>query len=103
MSHCLLPAHFRLGVDQDPNLNDTLSNFQFYASNARDPLRKMKIDFQRMSARSFRDCTGETVRTFRPKKADSDMTYSWGQKPRVENGVMNCPQESDSASPANAP
>lgn len=76
-------------LDKDPDLNETLSDFQFYVGNVRNPLRNMKIEFQVIYARSFRIRTGNNVRTFRPQKADVGYYFiAPGKKPRVEYGVM---------------
>lgn len=76
-------------LDKDPDLNETQSDFQFYAGTARNPLRKEKIDLQVLYARSFRIRTGRYVRTFRPEKTDVGYYFiAPGKKPRVEYGVM---------------
>lgn len=76
-------------LNKDPDLNETLSDFQLYASNVRDPLRKEGIDFQVLYARSFRIRIGNNVKMFRPKKGDVGYYFiAPGKRPRVEYGVM---------------
>lgn len=76
-------------LNNDPDLNETLSDFQLYASNVRDPLRKEEIDFQVLYARSFRILIGKNMTMFRPKKGDvGNYFIALGKKPRVEYGVM---------------
>lgn len=76
-------------MDKDPDLNEVLSDFQLYTSKARNPLRKMKIEFQVIYARSLRIRTGNRARTFRPKGADVGYYFMVpGKEPRVEYGVM---------------
>ena len=75
-------------LEKDPDTNEALSDFQFYAGQVREPLRKMGVEFQELYARSFRLRIGKKVTTFRP----GEITVGYyfvkpGKKPRIEYGV----------------
>ena len=74
----------------DPDTNEALADFQVYAKQVREPLRKAGIDFHEVYASSFRIRVGATVRTFR--SGDVDVGYYFiapGKKPRIEYGVIS--------------
>jgi hypothetical protein len=76
-------------LSQDPDLNETLSDFQFYAQSVRRKLHDAGIDFQELYASSFRVKCGRKTKTFHPRK--SQVGYYFvepGKSPRVEYGVM---------------
>lgn len=75
-------------LEKDPDTNEALSDFQFYAGAVREPLKKMGIEFREVYARSFRVRIGKQVTTFRP----GEITVGYyfvepGKKPRIEYGV----------------
>jgi hypothetical protein len=73
----------------DVHANDSLSDFQLYLKQAKDPLAKAGIDIYEVYARSFRISTGGKVTTFQTKKAGVGYyLVAPGNKPRVEYGVM---------------
>jgi hypothetical protein len=76
-------------LDDDPDTNEALSDFQFYAAQVREPLRKAGVDFHEAYAHSFRIRLGNKTVAFRPGKVDVGYYFiASGKKPRVEYGVM---------------
>jgi hypothetical protein len=74
---------------KDPDTNESLSDFRFYASQVREPLKKAGVDFKEVYAHSFRVRLGNRVTTFRPVKADVGYYFvAPGKEPRIEYGVM---------------
>jgi len=74
---------------KDPDANEALADFQLYATNVREPLRKAGIEFHELYAHSFRLRVGNRLTTFRPVKvAVGYFLILPGKKPRVEYGVM---------------
>jgi hypothetical protein len=72
----------------DPDTNEALSDFQFYAGEVRGPLSKRGVDFREVYARSFRVVTGG--RTIRFRAANGSVGYYFvapAKTPRVEYGV----------------
>jgi hypothetical protein len=71
-----------------PDLNEALSDFQFYASQVRAPLEKLGMDFHEVYTRSFRISIAGKVSTFRTGKAAVGYYFiAPGKKPRIERGV----------------
>ena len=58
-------------VDSDPELSEALGDFQYYATEAAEQLRKAGITFRQVFAPSLRVRLGTGVITFRPGKAQS--------------------------------
>jgi hypothetical protein len=76
-------------LEKDPDANEALADFQFYAKRVREPLRQAGIEFRELYAHSFRLRVGKTLATFRPVKADIGYYIVVpGKKPRIEYGVM---------------
>lgn len=76
-------------LEKDPDTNEALSDFQLYAAQAREPMKRAGIDFQVISARSFRIRLGKTITNFQADKADVGYYFiAPDRKPRVEYGVM---------------
>lgn len=73
----------------DPDANEALADFQFYASHVREPLRKAGIEFRELRARSFQIQVGSRITLFRPEKNVGYYLIVPGKKPRVEYGVMS--------------
>jgi hypothetical protein len=76
-------------LEKDPDANEALADFQFYAKRVREPLRQAGIEFHELYTHSFRLRVGKTLATFRPVKADIGYYIVVpGKKPRIEYGVM---------------
>jgi hypothetical protein len=76
-------------LNNDPDTNEALADFQFYARNVREPLHKAGIDFKEIYAVSFRVQRGERITTFRPGKATVGYYFVAPDKePRIEHGVL---------------
>jgi len=73
----------------DPDLNESLSDFQFYASSVRNAFRNVGFDFHEIYVKSFRIRDGTRTTTFRPGKITVGYYFvAPSKKPRVEYGVM---------------
>jgi hypothetical protein len=76
-------------LDKDPDTNEALADFQLYATNVREPLRKEGIEFHKLYAQSFQLRDGKRLTTFRPAKVKVGYyLVAPGKKPRIEYGVM---------------
>lgn len=76
-------------MDKDADLNEALADFQLYAHQAREPLRKLGIHFEELYVKQFRVRDGKKVVLFRPQKVDVGYYFvAPGKKPRIEYGVM---------------
>jgi hypothetical protein len=76
-------------LERDPDKNEVLSDFQLYATQASEPLRKMGVDFQQVYAPAFQIRRGRKLTTFHPGKIDVGYyLVAPGKKPRIEYGVM---------------
>jgi hypothetical protein len=76
-------------LEKDPDTNEALADFQWYATSVRDPLRKAGIEFHELYTHSFRLRVGNRFSTFRPVKVDVGYyLVAPGKNPRVEYGVM---------------
>jgi hypothetical protein len=83
---------------KNPDMNEALSDFQLYASQSKEPLAKIGVDFQQVYARSFRVRVGASTTTFRPTKAEVGYYFiAPGKKPLVKYGVMTDTDLSDLA------
>jgi hypothetical protein len=75
-------------LNADPDTNEALSDFQFYAEGARKAFLKTGIDFHEIYAKSFTIRTGTRTATFRPGKITVGYYFvAPGKKPRIEYGV----------------
>jgi hypothetical protein len=74
---------------KDPDTNESLADFQLYATSVREKLDNAGIQFQVIYASSFVvRCEAKTT-TFRPKKTTVGYYFiAPGKSPRVEYGVM---------------
>jgi hypothetical protein len=74
---------------KDPDTNESLADFQLYATSVREELRSAGIEFEEIYASSFAvRCRAKTT-TFRPKKTTVGYYFiTPGRAPRVEYGVM---------------
>jgi hypothetical protein len=76
-------------LEKDPDTNEALADFQWYATSVRDPLRKAGIEFHELYTHSFRLRVGNRLTTFRPVKGDVGYYLVVpGKKPRIEYGVI---------------
>jgi len=76
-------------LEKDPDANEALADFQFYAKSVREPLRQAGIEFHELYAHSFRLRVGRTLAEFRPIKAHVGYyLVAPCKKPRIEYGVM---------------
>ena len=73
----------------DPDANEALADFQFYASHVREPLRKAGINFHELHVRSFQVQIGSQITTFLPDVKVGYYLIAPSKKPRVEYGVMS--------------
>ena len=83
------PPMSEADLKADPDANEALADFQFYASHVREPMRKAGIDFHALRVRSFRVGVGSQITTFRPNVKVGYYLIAPGKKPRVEYGVMS--------------
>lgn len=76
-------------LQKDADTNEALADFQFYAKQVREPLKKTGIEFQEVYAQSFRVRIGQEATVFRPAKENVGYYLIVpGKKPRIEYGVM---------------
>jgi hypothetical protein len=76
-------------LNNDPDTNEALADFQLCAKAIREPLHNAGIEFQEVYAPSFRVQVGARVTTFRPGKVNVGYYFiAPNRKPRVEYGVM---------------
>jgi hypothetical protein len=76
-------------MESNPDTNEALSDFQFYAGTASKPLREAGIDFQVADTRSFTIRSGSRVRSFKTGKIGIGYYFiAPGKKPHIEYGVM---------------
>ena len=76
-------------LQKDSDANEALADFQFYAQQVREPLKKSGIEFSEVYAYSFRLRIGKEATEFKP--AQGNVGYyliAPGKKPRIEYGVM---------------
>jgi hypothetical protein len=74
---------------KDPDTNESLVDFQLYATRVREKLNNAGIEFQVIYASSFAVRCGAKTTTFRPKKTTVGYYFiEPGKSPRVEYGVM---------------
>jgi len=76
-------------LQKDADANEALADFQFYARQVREPLKRTGIEFSEVYADSFRVRIGQEVTVFRP--TEGNVGYYLivpGKKPRIEYGVM---------------
>ena len=83
------PPVTKAELDKDPDTNEALSDFQYYAGAVREPLKKERILFHELYTYSFRLRVGQTVSTFRPARIQIGYYFvAPGKKPRIQYGVM---------------
>jgi hypothetical protein len=79
----------KTAVQKDADTNEALADFQFYAKQVREPLKKTGIEFQEVYAQSFRVRIGQEATVFRSAKGNVGYYLIVpGKKPRIEYGVM---------------
>jgi hypothetical protein len=76
-------------LSNDPDTNESLTDFQVYATRVREKLHDAGIDFDEIYVLSFAVKCGTKTTTFRPKKTTVGYYFiAPGKSPRVEYGVM---------------
>lgn len=76
-------------LEKNADANEALADFQLYAKQVREPLKKEGIEFHELYASSFRLRFDERLARFKPVKADIGYyLVAPGKKPRGEYGVM---------------
>jgi hypothetical protein len=77
------------GLSKDPDTNESLADFQRYATRVREKLNNAGIKLEEINASSFAvRCEAKTT-TFHPKKTTVGYYFIAPEKsPRVEYGVM---------------
>jgi len=65
-----------------------LDDFQFYAAQVREKLKKAGVSFEQVYSRDFRVEVGKKRRTFRAVKMVGYFFAAPGKKPLIEYGVM---------------
>ena len=76
-------------LQKGADTNEALADFQVYAKQVREPLKKTGIEFQEVYAQSFRVRIGQEATVFRPAKGNVGYYLIVpGRKPRIEYGVM---------------
>ncbi len=83
----------------DGGTNEALADFQYYAKQVRQPLKKAGIDFREVYSHSFRIRLGTRITIFHPREGVGYYLVSPSKKPRVEYGVLT---DSDLLQIANA-
>jgi hypothetical protein len=75
-------------LENDPNANEALADFQFYAHQVREPLSKLGVNFETVYTRSFLVSHAGKVVKFTPAGEQAGYYFVRpGQRPRVEYGV----------------
>jgi hypothetical protein len=76
-------------LSKDPDTNESLADFQLYATRVREKLSNVGVEFEATSGSSFAVRCGAKTTTFRPKKTTVGYYFiAPGKSPRVEYGVM---------------
>jgi len=79
-----------IGAGQNTDGNEALADFQFYAGQVREPLRKSGVQFRVLYAGSFAIRTGHEVFRFNVRKDGVGyFFFTPGKKPKKLLGVMN--------------
>jgi len=87
-SVAFFPLTSQKELEADPDTNETLADFQFYAAQVREPFHKAGIDFQVVYAAAFQIRFGAKLTTFRPGPVKVGYYFiAPGKRPRVEYGV----------------
>jgi hypothetical protein len=75
-------------LKSDSDINEVLSDFQLYYSQASAPLRKAGIDFPDTDTLTFEICIGKKVRRYRMSKIGVGYFFiAPGKEPHIEYGV----------------
>jgi hypothetical protein len=73
----------------DPDTNEALADFQFYAKQARESFRNAGVDFAETYADSFKVQQETKARVFRPGKVKVGYYLTKpGREPHIEYGVL---------------
>jgi hypothetical protein len=72
-----------------PDTNESLADFQLYATRVRGKLHRAGIEFEEINASSFAVRCGAKTTIFRPKKTKVGYYFvTPGKPPRIEYGVV---------------
>jgi hypothetical protein len=83
------PSVTERDLSHDPDLNESLSDFQFSAQSVRGELHDAGIEFQKIYASPFGVKCGAKTKTFRPQKTPVGYYFvEPGKSPQVEYGAM---------------
>ena len=76
-------------LSKDPDTNESLADFQLYATSVREKLRSAGVEFEEIYASSFTVRCGAKTATFSPKKTTVGHYFiPPGKSPRVQYGIM---------------
>ena len=76
-------------LSKNPDTNESLSDFQVYAAQVREPLQQKGINFKVVYAHQFTIRLGKAVTVVTPKKAQVGYYFFTSRKkPKIEYGVM---------------
>jgi hypothetical protein len=76
-------------LSKDPDTNESLADFQYYAARTREQLHEAGVDFEEIYAASFGVKCGAKTTTFHPQKTKVGYYFvAPGKSPRIEYGVM---------------
>jgi hypothetical protein len=76
-------------LSNEPDTNEGLTDFRYYAARVRERAGKLGIDFEEIEASSFSVKCGAKTIVFRPNKTKAGYYFvAPGKSPRVEYGVM---------------
>src|SRR5579862_3709122 len=82
------PPFTQADLEADPDMNESMSDFQTYTERVREPFRKAGVDFHEVYALSFRIRIGAKLTTFRPGKTKAGYYFVVpGKKPHIEYGI----------------
>jgi hypothetical protein len=76
-------------LNNDPDTNEALADFQFCAKTVRKPLHNMGVAFEEIYGPSFGVQVGARITTFRPGKVHVGYFFvAPNRKPRIDCGVL---------------
>ena len=76
-------------LSNEPDTNEALADFRYYAARVRERAGEVGIDFEEIEASSFSVKCGAKTMVFRPKKTKVGYYFvAPGKSPHVEYGVM---------------
>jgi hypothetical protein len=83
------PSETESELSKEPDTNEALADFQYYAGIVRPQLHDVGVDFEEVYASSFRVKCGAKTTTFHSGKIGIGYYFvATGKSPRVQYGVM---------------